>query len=263
MRRALAIVLACLAVACGGQGNVIPPGTAEPDKYLFTRGNEELEARNWLNARTYFQRIVDGYPQSPLRADAKLGIGETYLGENSSESAVMAVNEFREFLNFYPTNAKADLAQYKLAMSHFQRMRAPERDQTETREAIREFDAFFERFPDSPLTNEVREKWREARDRLTQASVNVGLFYFRAARWYPGAIARFREVLAEDPDFSRMDEVYFHLAESLARTNKEAEALPYFERLLSEYPESEYGEETRQRLEALKNPAPPASPGAE
>ena len=32
-------------------------------------------------------------------------------------------------------------------MSHFKQMRAPERDQTETREALKEFEVFFQRFP--------------------------------------------------------------------------------------------------------------------
>ena len=36
-----------------------------------------------MNARTYFQQIVDGYPQSPFRPDAKLGVGDAYLGEGT------------------------------------------------------------------------------------------------------------------------------------------------------------------------------------
>ena len=50
---------------------------------------------------------------------------------------MLAINEFREFLSFYPTQPRADYAQYKLGMAHFRQMRAPQRDQTETRDAIR------------------------------------------------------------------------------------------------------------------------------
>jgi outer membrane protein assembly factor BamD (BamD/ComL family) len=77
------------------------------------------------------------------------------------------------------------------------------------------------------------------------------LHYFRQ-RWYPGAIDRFREVLKEDPGFTGRDRVYFYLAESLARTDKRAEAIPYFERLLEEFPQSEHREDTVERLQALK-----------
>ena len=71
--------------------------------------------------------------------------------------------------------------------------------QTKTREALKEFDVFFQKFPNSALTPEVRKNWRIARDRLSDASYGVGLHYYRV-KWYPGAIDRFREVLRDDPD---------------------------------------------------------------
>jgi len=84
-----ALVLAAgLAAGCAS-GSVKPPiGTPEPDKFLFERGNEALGKRRWLVAREYFRELIDTYPQTPYRADAKLGIGDTYLGEGSAESYV-------------------------------------------------------------------------------------------------------------------------------------------------------------------------------
>ena len=144
--------------------------TADADKFLFDRGTDSAKNRKWLNAREFFRNLVDNYPQSPLRPEAKLGIGEPYLEEGGEANLVLAENEFKEFITFYPTNSHADQAQYKLAMTHYQQMRAPERDQTETREALKEFQTFFDRFPNSPLMPEGRQKWRIARDRLSAAS---------------------------------------------------------------------------------------------
>jgi outer membrane protein assembly factor BamD len=246
------VTLVAASAACSARQTTPPAGTPQPDRYLSERGTEAMQMKEWLNARTYFQQIVDGYPQSPFRPDAKLGVGDSYLGEGSAESAVLAANEFREFLQFYPTNPRADYAQYKLAMSHFQQMRAPDRDQTETKAALTEFDIFFQKFPNSPLTPEVKQNWRIARDRLSESSYRVGLTYYRL-RWYPGAIDRFREVLRDDPGYTGRDAVYFYLAESLARTDKKAEAIPYFERLVAEFDQSDHLEDARVRLEELKN----------
>ena len=248
-----ALVLATLIAlpACSARQTAPPPGSAQPDRFLFDRGNEALKEEDWMNARTYFQQVVDNYPQSAVRPDAKLGMGDAYLGEGGTESLVLAANEFREFLSFYPTHARADYAQYKLAMSHFEQMRAPERDQTETRAALAEFEVFFQRYPNSALMPEVKKNWRAARDRLSEASYRVGLLYYRS-RWYPGAIDRFREVLRDDPDYTGRDAVYFYLAESLARTQKAAEAIPYYQRLLDEFMMSEFQEEAQQRLQELK-----------
>ena len=177
---AIALVLTC--AACSPQITTVPAGTAQPDRFLFDRGNMALQKKEWMNARTYFSQLVDGYPQSPLRPDAKLGVGDAYLGEGGTENLTLAVNEFREFLMFYPTNPRADYAQYKLAMTHYQQMRAPERDQTETKAALREFDAFFEKYPNSRLMPEVKMNWRIARDRLSEASFRVGLTYYQIGR---------------------------------------------------------------------------------
>jgi outer membrane assembly lipoprotein YfiO len=253
-RTAVAIVLLAASAACGGNRSGLPANNANPDRFLYERGLEELKDNSWLDAREYFRQVVDNYPQSPVRPDAKLGVGDSFLGEKSAESLVLAANEYREFLTFYPRDDRADYAQYKLAMSHFMQMRAPERDQSETVNALREFQVFFDRYPDSALTPEVRMKWREARDRLSQAEFRVGFHYYRV-KWCPGAIPRFRGVLKDDPDFTGRDAVYFYLAECLVRADNKAgraEAIPLLERLLTEFGESEHAEDAKQRLAELK-----------
>lgn len=250
---AVALVLA-LAPACApGRGGAVPAGTLRPDQFLFDRGTEELNKKNWLTAREFFRQLTEAYTQSPLRPDAKLAVGDTYLGEGSAESFVLAINEFQEFLSFYPTHARSDYAQYKLGMAHFRQMRAPQRDQTETRNAIRDFDVFVERYPNSALMPEVKTKLREARDNLSTWEFEVGRHYLRI-NWYPGAIDRLTTLLKQDPGFSRRDAVYFYLGESLIKAKRQAEALPYLERLVEEFEKSEYLEETRKRIAVLKLP---------
>src|SRR2546428_7572978 len=230
------------ALACAGYGRtVVPPGTSDPDKFLFDRGTTSLNAKKWLTAREFFKQVVETYTQSPYRPDAKLGIGDTYLGEGTSEALVLAINEFREFLSFYPTNPRADYAQYKLGMAHFKQMRHPQRDQTETREAVKEFEAFVARYPNSKLMTEAKAKLREARDRLSEADYLVGYFYYRQ-KWYPGAIDRFKSLLKEDPAYTGRDAVYYYLADALVKTQtkREAEALTYLERLVQEFEQSDY-----------------------
>ena len=250
--RAATVLAALLAAACGGtKANAIPPGTP-PDRFLMERANTALNDRKWLNAREYYRQVVDNYPGSPLRPDAKIGLGDSFLGEGSTESRVLAANEYREFLTFYPTSPRADYAQYKLALTYFEQMRAPRRDQTETVEALKEFQVFFDRFgTSSQLTPEVRQKWREARDRLSESVFLIGLHYYRI-RWDPGAIDRFREVLKDDPEYTHRDDVYYYLAEALARSDStKAEALPYFDRLLKEFTVSEHLEIAKKRIEEL------------
>lgn len=246
---------AALAGGCAAKTATLPAGTADADKFLFDRGTESAKDRKWLNAREYFRNVVDNYPQSPYRPDAKLALGDTYIGEHTTESLLLAANEYREFLTFYPTHQRADYAQLQLARSFTEQMLAPERDQSATKDAIKEIEIFLQRFPNSPLMPEARKLERQARDRLSEASYRVGFFYFRL-KYYPGAIDRFQEVLKSDPAFTNRDAVYYHLAESLYRTKKKPEALPYYERLLREFEKSEFLEMTQKRVAELKGGAP-------
>jgi outer membrane protein assembly factor BamD len=253
----LSIALAAIVAlsACAGQRRgAVPTGTTEPDKFLFDKGTSELAKKKWLTAREYFKQVTETYTQSAYRPDAKLGIGDTYLGEGTAEALVLAINEFREFLSFYPTNRRADYAQYKLAMAHFRQMRHPQRDQTETREAVREFEAFVSRYPASSLMPEVKAKLREAKDRLSEADYLVGYFYYRQ-RWYPGAVDRFKAVLKDDPSFTGRDALYYYYAESLVKLNRAAEALPLLEKLVQEFEKSEYLTEAQKRITELKTQA--------
>jgi outer membrane protein assembly factor BamD len=243
--------LMCAAACASHPRGLVPVGTTEPDKFLFDKGTDALNAKKWLTAREFFKQVNETYTQSPFRPDAKLGIGDTYLGEGSSEALVLAINEFREFLSFYPTNARADYAQYKLGMAHFRQMRAAQRDQTETRETIKEFEAFVARYPNSKLMLEARAKLREARDRLSDADYQVGYFYYRQ-RWYPGAIDRFKSLLKEDAEYNGRDAVYYYLAESLTKVKREAEALPLLEKLVQEFEQSVFLVEAQKRITELK-----------
>ena len=249
---ALALVLASLACANPGAGRVVPVGTAQPDQFLYERGVEAMAREKWLTAREFFKQLNETYIQSPLRPDAKLGVGDTYIGEGNSESLVLAINEFREFLSFYPLHRKADYAQYRLAYAHFRQMRGAPRDQTETKDAIKEFEAFIVKYPNSTYLPEVRERLREAKDRLAFSEFRIGRFYYQTAKFYPAAIARFAELLKQDPDYTGRDAVYFYLGESLVKIQRPAEALPYYEKLLKEFEKSEYLEDAQKRVTELK-----------
>jgi outer membrane protein assembly factor BamD len=250
--RSAPLAAALFLSACASASTKVPVGTLEPDRFLFERGTAALNDRKWFSAREFFETLNDTYPQSQFRADAKLGIGDTHLGEGSAEGFVLAQNEFREFLAFYPTHKRADYAHYKLAMTHFYQMHGPERDQTETREAIKELTAFLERFQGrTALEDEAKQKLREAKDRLSQSEYRVGFFYFRN-KWYPGAIERFAAVLKNDPQFTNRDAVYYHLAECLMRIERPAEALPYYDKLIAEFEQSEYLERAQKRVDEIK-----------
>ena len=249
---ALIFVVALSAACASKTKKATVAAGAEADKYLFEQGTASLKKKSWLKSREYFRTIVENYPQSRFRPEAKLGLGDTYLGENSVESLILGANEYREFLTFFPTHERAYYAQYQLARCHHQQIHAAQRDQTQTKEAILEYQVFIERFPDCPLIAEGRKGLQECRDRLSDADYQVGFFYYRA-RWYPGALSRFRAVLKENPEYTSRDALYYHLADTYVRMGAAPDALPLLDRLSKEFEKSEYLLRAQKLMASIKD----------
>ncbi len=210
-------------------------GEADADKFLFDRGTEFLAKKNWINAREYFRRIVDNYPRSAYREEAKLGIGDSFLGEGRIESLILGANEFKEFLTYFPRSPRTDYAQYRLGL------RAVQADARTGARSDRHAgrDSGVAEVSRRPIrtANTVRRSSnctgrraigcpnRSSRsDCSTTASAGI-----------QGAFLRFSELLKTDPEYTKRDEVYFYLAETLTRMNLLAEALPMYDKLLKEF----------------------------
>ena len=237
---AILLTLPFAFVACGTQEVEITPATLNGDRLLFERGQQALDQGDWFDARYNFLRVRDNYPQSSLRGEALLGVADSYEGQGSSAAYVSALVEYQDFLALYPTHTGAAYAQYKIGMVHSHQMRGPERDQSETRSAIREFELFIQGYPNSDLMGDVRRGLREARDRLSESEYFVGRYYYRR-KWWPGAIDRLRAVIASDPEYTGREEVYFRLADALYQSGDSEsmeEARTWFGRLLEEFPQS-------------------------
>lgn len=79
------------------------------------------------------------------------------------------------------------------------------------------------------------------------------------ARWnvtkrkaYEGARDRLQEIIDTYPDFSRMDEVVFLMGEVYLKLGKSEQASDYYNKLLKDYPASEFAKKARTRLDELK-----------
>ena len=247
--------LASLGAACHSSTvdpTLPPPGTVNPDQFLFDRGTAAMAHKHYLEAREYFRKIVDSYPQSPRRREAKLGMGDSYVAENRIDSDILAINQYKEFIQFFPTDPKDDYARYEIGVAQSRQILSAERDQTATTEAVKQDDLLVDRYPSSPYRPAVEKLRRAAQDRLSDHELRVGMFYFHL-KGYGGATDRFNYLLAHDPNYTNRDVVYFYLAESLIAEKLEPAALPYYEKVVTEFPNSKYVEASKKRIAGLKH----------
>ena len=257
---AIAVALALGAASCAGHQPDIATLTSNSDQAIWDAGQKAFQRRDWISARQHFRRIIDGFPQSAHAAEARIAVGDTYVKEGGSTNDLLAVGAYREFLTLYPSHPKSDLAQFQIGEAYFRRKNGPDRDQTDTREALTEFQRLLDLHPESSYAEQSRLRITEARQTLARSEFMAGYFYQRTRELCRASIARYELVLKEYPDYRSTDEVLFRLAECLQTSGRGAEALPHLHRLLEEYPKSTFADSAKQLMAAAALAPPPPSP---
>jgi outer membrane assembly lipoprotein YfiO len=255
----LVLVLAGLS-GCGGQkGAKLQKSVVPPDKTLFQNGNDFLEKSQFTQARLAYQTLIRTYPGSELEAAAYFAMGDSYYREGGTESLLMAEDQYRNFIIFFPTNPQAQDAQLKIISILMRQMRAPDRDQKETRRGEAEIMKFLTMYPSSDYTGIVKQYLDEVRENLALEDLGVGDYYAGKGN-YLGANSRYKEITEKYPRFSRMDEVDLKLAQSLQKSENPDEAAKFLGRIVVGYPFSKHVPEAKAELEKLGKVIPAVNP---
>ncbi len=83
-------------------------------------------------------------------------------------------------------------------------------------------------------------------------NLTVARYYFERRKAYEGARDRLQEIMDIHPDFSKMDEVLFLLGEIHVKLNKLSEAADYYNKMLKDFPDSQFSKKAKEQLEKLK-----------
>jgi outer membrane protein assembly factor BamD (BamD/ComL family) len=82
--------------------------------------------------------------------------------------------------------------------------------------------------------------------------LEVARWYLTKRKAYEGARDRLQEIMDTYPDFSRMHEVLFLMGEAQLKLGKNDKAIEYYNKLLKDYPDSEFAKKAHERLDELK-----------
>lgn len=257
-RLALA-ALSLLAAGCGSKSVDLGALSSPNDAIVWEAGQKAVSKKDWASARQYFKRIVDAFPQSPHQADARIAVADSYFEEGGTANHVLAASSYQEFLTLYPQHPRSDYAQFRAAESYFEQRNSADRDQTQTQQALDEYQKLLDIYPDSKYVEQTRARIQQCRQTLARGHYLVGWFYQRGRQAWRSAIGRYETILKDYPDYQKLDEVLYRYAECLAAAGRYAEALPQIARLEKEYPQSPFVSEAN-KLRASFPAAAPVGP---
>jgi outer membrane protein assembly factor BamD len=251
----LAAIIAVFAACRHGQRPIRP--AVEPEflnlskEQIFAKGEDLYAHRKWSRARTYFSHVYENFPNDPLGRRSLLRMADTYYNQADAVNLVEAQYKYRDFINRYPGSENADYAMLQIAMVSYKQMEKPDRDQQKTREAVEKFSDMIHSYPRSPLRPDAEKHLAEAVDRLAKHEHIIARFYIKRRSW-TAAVQRLNYLVDNYPAYSDRAGVFFDLGTALSALGRKGEARLYFERVLSEFPKSNYADKARQRLGNMK-----------
>jgi outer membrane protein assembly factor BamD len=206
----------------------------------FESANKSLASRDLRQATATLKRIQFA-PQSrqELEPLTRLAMADATYFQGTMLGWIDARNLYTDFVTLNGEHPLAPYAQLQIGQCSLNQVRQPSKDQTLTVQAIRDLETVGRRWPNSPYEYAARSMGREARDNLAESEFMVGKFYLKK-KVYPGAISRFRGVVAGFPDYREADKVLFHLAKAYRGDGNQAEARAFLDKLLSTYPNGDY-----------------------
>jgi outer membrane protein assembly factor BamD len=234
------------------------------DRVLFEEAAKEVRKGHHDTGRLLFATIINTYPDSPFLPLAKLAIADSFFLEGTTSALIQAAQAYQDWLTFFPTDPLADDASLKVAESEMRQMGLSDRDISHARKAEQRLKVLLQQYPNSPLRPTVADRLHEVQEHLAMHNLQIARFYYdvkysTGKGGLKGSQSRLKEIVDKYPCFSFNDEVFYRLASTYQAEEEPDEAARYYQKLVQEYPESEYLEKAKEQLNIIGAPIPEKS----
>lgn len=259
---ALALVLGF--AACGGKSKTKitleeakGPGR---DMELYRDGVNAIRKGSFDQGRILLNTMINTYSDSPMIRIAKLTIADSYYLQGGSKSLAQAEVEYRDWIQFFPSDALADDTMMKIAEIHLKQVQAADRDPTHAKLAERQLKELMRQYPNTDKKEETEQLMNQVQEILAMHELKVARFYYELRESAQAAQMRTEEILNKYPNFSRFDEALWLHSRALSDQEDTETASLDLARLVTSYPHSEYVERAKETLKKWGKPVPEIDP---
>jgi len=235
------------------------------DRELFVVATREVRKKSYDVGRLLFQTIITTYPDSPYLPMSKLAVADSFYLEGTTAALIQAIAAYQDWLTFFPTHPLADRVVLKIAEAEMRQIGLPDRDATRAKRAETRLKALLQTYPNTILKKEAQQKLDEVQNNLGTHNMLIANYYYTQSVSYgksglKGAQSRYREILDKYPNYGNLDEVLFKLANTYMVEEETDQAIRYFQRIIRDYPNSDYVADSKKQLELIGATVPEPNP---
>lgn len=197
-----------------------------------------------------FQSILLQYAGSAVNDDAQYFLAYTYY---KREQYLLAAYEFSKLIRDIPTSTFVQDSQFMLAESYYQLSPDYQLEQSYTKKAIEEFQAFIEFFPTHPKVAEADGKISTLYAKYAEKEYNNAVIYEKM-EYFLAAIKYYKSVKDTYHDSKYAPLAHYNLIKLLIEREKVDEALRSIAEYIKNYPEDSNLSELKELSTELENP---------
>jgi|GEM_PF-410935 len=253
------------ALSCGPKakpdfGKEVIPGR---DRELFEDGIRQIKKGRYDTGRLLLQNLVATYADSPYLSMSKIAIADSFYREGGTSNLAQAEAEYNEWRQFFSNHPLADDVLFKIAEIHMRQILSADRDITEAKKAEQYLMLLLQQYPETNLRPLAELRLDQVREVLALHDHKIAKLYLNSRKHARGAIGRLSDIATKYPNYSRMDEALYYLAEALVLEEDTEQASQHYAKICRDFPHSEFREKAAKRLEEFGKPVPePANPNA-
>lgn len=194
----------------------------------FERAMSFYNNKKYDQALEAFERILFYHASSEFVDDAQYWLARTYLERKDYSQAIV---EFDYLVRNFPNSPQIEDAYFYRAKAYLASVPGYEKDLSDLKKAIRLFDEFVTRYPNSKYTDDVRKEILSARNLLAKKELENGKLY-QKMKEITAALLYYSYIRNTYPETESASEATFRSAQIYEKRGETQQAVDLYKELL-------------------------------
>jgi outer membrane protein assembly factor BamD len=172
---------------------------------IYNKAYAYYDNGDFNKAQTLFELVIPAYRGKKELEDIYFKYAYTYYNQ---EKYILSSYYFKNFATTFPNSSLREEAEFMSAFSNYQLSPTYRLDQTNTEQAIDEFQLFINTFPESDRVDDANRLIDECRRKLEEKAYAEGELYYNL-RQYQAAVLVFQNLLKDFPETPNSEQIRF------------------------------------------------------
>jgi len=200
-----AVLVCLLMVSCSNKHKRLLNSNDHDAKYAAAI--KEYNEKDYFHATQLFENLLLYYRGREKAESVNLYYAKSLMGSKDYYSAAY---QFESFARWFPFSEDAQEAAFQAAYCKYLVSPDYELDQTLTNESMKNFQAFIDKYPNSPRIKDANEYMDKMREKLIKKDFRTSYDYFKREQ-YQSAQYSFRTFLNQYPDATYREKAMYYI----------------------------------------------------